>query len=74
MVTVIILIRARAGSIWDACKMIEKFEGVKSAHTVTGPYDIIVYAELEGSNDLGKLTKGIHTIEGIERTETCIAI
>ena len=74
MVTVIMLIQSRAGSPWNATKEIEKIEHVKMAHTVTGPYDIVVYAELPGANDLRELTKQIHAVEGVERTETCIAM
>ena len=74
MVTVIMLIQSRAGSPWNATKEIEQIEHVKTAHTVTGPYDIVVYAELPGANDLRELTKQIHAIEGVERTETCIAM
>ena len=68
------LIQGRAGTIWDATKRIEEIEGVKTAHTVTGPYDIVVYAELPTADGLQKLTKSIHEIDGVERTETCIAL
>lgn len=68
------LIQGRAGTIWDATKRIEEIDGVKTAHTVTGPYDIVVYAELPSAVDLQKLTKLIHAIDGVERTETCIAM
>ena len=74
MVTVIMLIQSRAGSPWNATKQIEEIKHVKMAHTVTGPYDIVVYAELPAANDLRELTKQIHAIEGVERTETCIAM
>ncbi len=74
MVTVIILIQSRAGSPWNATKEIEQIEYVKMAHTVTGPYDIVVYAELPAANALRELTKAIHAVEGVERTETCIAM
>ncbi|MHA1909571.1 MAG: Lrp/AsnC ligand binding domain-containing protein [Candidatus Thorarchaeota archaeon] len=51
-----------------------KIDGVSRADVVTGPYDIIVYAELPSNQDLRLLMKSIHEIEGITRTETCVAI
>ncbi len=68
------LIQGRAGTIWDAAQRIEEIEGVQTVHTVTGPYDIIVYAELPSAEGLRSLTKQIHDIDGVERTETCIAM
>ena len=74
MVSVVILILAQAGKLWNACQEITKIDGVSKADVVTGPYDIIVYAELPSNQDLRLLMKSIHEIEGITRTETCVAI
>lgn len=74
MVSVVMLIRAKVGMVWEACESIKKIEGVTKADVVTGPYDIIAYAELPSAEDLRRLTSTIHNIEGVNRTETCIAI
>ena len=74
MVIVIVLIHASVGTIWESCKDIEKIEGIQKAHAVTGPYDIIAYAELPSTDDLRRMTKQIHEVHGINRTESCIAI
>ena len=74
MVSVIILIRARVGTIWEACQAISKIDGIQQAHAVTGPYDIIAYAELPSTEDLRRIAKSIHEVEGVTRTETCIGI
>ncbi len=74
MVSVIILIRARVGTIWDACQTIDKLEGVQQAYAVTGPYDIIALAELPTTEGIRHLAKSIHEVEGVTRTETCIGI
>ena len=74
MVSVIILIRARVRTIWEACQSINKIEGVQQAHAVTGPYDIIAYAELPSTEDIRRMAKSIHEVEGVTRTETCIGI
>lgn len=68
------LIQGRAGTIWDAAKRIEEIEGVQTAHIVTGPYDIVVYIDLPSAEGLRHLTKLIHDIDGVDRTETCIAM
>ena len=42
------------------------------ADDVTGPYDVIVRAEAETVDDLGKLVVArIQSVEGITRTLTC---
>lgn len=74
MVIVNVLIRAEAGKVWDVCKEIESIDGVSRAHVVTGPYDVIAYADLPSTEDVRRLMQSIHNIEGVTRTETCIAI
>jgi DNA-binding Lrp family transcriptional regulator len=74
MVSVVILIRAEAGAIWEACQAITEIEGIERADVVTGPYDMIAYAELPSVEDLRKLMQTLHTVEGISRTETCVSI
>jgi len=42
---------------------------------VTGPYDLIVVAELSDLNSVGELITGkIHPVPGITRTVTCLAV
>ena len=49
-------------------------EGVKTTHTVTGLYDIIVYAEAADLNAYRALIAKIHAIRGIQRTQTAISV
>lgn len=44
------------------------------AYTVTGMFDIIVYAELEHMKELRDLIERIHSIDGVLRSRTAIAI
>ncbi len=74
MVAITMLIRVRPGSVWEACDAIKKIEGVQRAQVVTGPYDIVVYAELDSTEELRRITEAVHAVEGIARTETCVAI
>jgi hypothetical protein len=47
-------------------------EGVVTAEDVTGPYDVIVRAESNSMDDLGKLVVGrVQLVDGITRTLTC---
>jgi DNA-binding Lrp family transcriptional regulator len=73
-VRVSVLIQAVGRGILEASKEIEKIEGVKTVHVVVGTYDAIAYAELNSTNELRQLLDNIHKIEGITRTETCIAV
>ena len=47
------------------------FEGIKTADVVTGPYDIIVLAELRNQDELGRLViNKIHSLEGVKEALT----
>ncbi len=69
-----VLIQAAGKGIWDICQEIEKIEGVKTVQVVVGTFDAIAYVELNSANELKQFLESIHKIEGITRTETCIAI
>ncbi|MFX1341176.1 MAG: Lrp/AsnC ligand binding domain-containing protein [Promethearchaeota archaeon] len=73
-VVVYILIRVEAGKVWDVAQAIGKISGVDRSNVVTGPYDVIAYAVLPSTEDLRQLMEGIHNVDGVTRTETCIAI
>ena len=73
-VVVYILIRVEAGKVWDVAQAIGKISGVDRSNVVTGPYDVIAYAVLPSTEDLRKLMEGIHSVDGVNRTVTCIAI
>ncbi len=48
---------------------------VRWAEAITGPYDVIAAVEAENMETLGRLvTEQIQSIEGVERTLTCIVI
>jgi len=69
-----ILITTDTGKVMDVLVSIKTIEGVKSAHSTIGPYDIIAFVEFENPADLTSLiVDKIQKIEGISRTLTCIA-
>jgi DNA-binding Lrp family transcriptional regulator len=70
-----ILVETAVGKTKDVIAAIQKLDGVKSVDMVTGPYDLVVVAELADLNSVGDLVTGsIHPIPGITRTVTCLAV
>jgi DNA-binding Lrp family transcriptional regulator len=73
-VNVYILVQVEKGEPWLVAAEISKIHGVKTAHTVTGQYDIIVFAELDGLDALKEIAKQIHHLEGVQHTQTAVCI
>ncbi|MFQ5834096.1 MAG: Lrp/AsnC ligand binding domain-containing protein [Candidatus Thorarchaeota archaeon] len=69
-----VLIRAKAGTMWNVRSDIENIEGVIDVHVITGPYDLVALVSLPSTDDLKRLLEMIHSIEGVVSTETWIAI
>ena len=70
-----VLIETAVGRTREVAKALEKLGGVDSVDMVTGPYDLIVVMERDKLADIGDLVTGkIHTVSGISRTVTCLAI
>ncbi|MFW9886657.1 MAG: Lrp/AsnC ligand binding domain-containing protein [Candidatus Thorarchaeota archaeon] len=69
-----ILIQAVGKQIWGVCDEIKRVEGIKTVNVVVGTFDAIVYTELNTANHLRQFLDSVHKIEGITRTETCIAL
>jgi DNA-binding Lrp family transcriptional regulator len=74
MVSVYVLIRADGDKVWETVTGVKEIDGVTRAEVVTGPYDVIMTAELPSVEGLRRLMQSVHDVEGIERTETCIGI
>jgi len=67
-----ILIQTEVGKATSVAASIAKIPGVVTAEDVTGPYDVIVRAEAESIDDLGRLVVAqVQQVEGITRTLTC---
>ncbi len=73
-IVVIILVQVEVGKAESAQKHIEKINEVKNVYMVTGPYDVIAYAELPAKSGFRRLVEAIHDAPGVTRTETCMAI
>ena len=67
-----ILIQTEVGKAAEVATAIAAIDGVAQAEDVTGPYDVIVRAEADSVDDLGKLVVArIQGVDGITRTLTC---
>ena len=70
-----VLIEASIGHIPDVAAALRGIPSVVSVDPVAGPYDIIVVFEAESLGAVGDIVTGhVHTIDGITRTVTCLAV
>lgn len=72
MVQAYILIQTEVGRSASVAEKIAGLAGIVTADDVTGPYDVIVRAEAEDMDELGRLVLArIQSVDGITRTLTC---
>ncbi|MGB6198269.1 MAG: Lrp/AsnC ligand binding domain-containing protein [Candidatus Acidiferrales bacterium] len=70
-----ILIHTRAGRSKAIVQELLQLPGVRTAHALWGVPDVIAFAEVGTQTELDDLVmEKIQTIEGIERTDTHIAL
>jgi DNA-binding Lrp family transcriptional regulator len=70
-----ILIELAPGTSKRAAEAISKIEGVKMAHAVTGPFDIIAFAEVPDLTTLSDLVLAkIQNVEGVQKTQTAVVV
>ncbi|MDQ4132859.1 MAG: Lrp/AsnC ligand binding domain-containing protein [Actinomycetota bacterium] len=67
-----VLIQTEVGKAAQVAEEVSRIDGVVASEDVTGPYDVIVRAESNSMDDLGKLVVGrVQLVDGITRTLTC---
>ncbi|MBI4312426.1 MAG: Lrp/AsnC ligand binding domain-containing protein [Chloroflexi bacterium] len=70
-----VLIETAVGKTREVVSALRKLDGVSSVDVVTGPYDIIAIIEAADLGSIGDTVTGkVHTIAGIQRTVTCLAV
>ena len=70
-----VLVEAATGHVTKVAAALREMPGLISVDSVTGPYDIIIVFEAEDLKAIGDLvTEHVHTIGGIVRTVTCLAV
>ncbi|MET8686072.1 Lrp/AsnC ligand binding domain-containing protein [Streptomyces sp. NPDC004732] len=72
MVQAYILIQTEVGKASTVAELIGKIPGVMQAEDVTGPYDVIVRAQADTVDELGRMVVAkVQQVDGITRTLTC---
>ncbi|MCL4472314.1 MAG: Lrp/AsnC family transcriptional regulator [Thermoleophilia bacterium] len=75
MAAAYVLVNTAPGKAGDARKQMAEIPGVKSAHAVTGAYDLIAYIEGGDISELGKtIVSQIQSIDGITQTMTSVVV
>ena len=75
MAAAYVLIEVAPKKALQACGKIAKISGVKSAHLVTGPYDIIAHVEAKDPRSIGTLVMArIQAVAGVGKTITCVVV
>ena len=70
-----IFIECTSGKTKDALMKVSDIQGVKTAHAVTGQYDIIAFAEAKDLHDLGEIiVTRIQGVQGVLRTITSMVV
>ncbi|MCI0844822.1 MAG: Lrp/AsnC ligand binding domain-containing protein [Chloroflexi bacterium] len=70
-----LLIETAVGKTRDVATTLTGLPGIASVDVVTGPYDIIAVVSGEDMTVVGDLVTGhIHTVTGVVRTVTCVAV
>ena len=70
-----ILIETGVGKTREVADTLREVGGMQSVDVVTGPYDVIAVIDASDINMIGTLvTEKMHTIGGVVRTVTCVAV
>ncbi|MBZ2407575.1 Lrp/AsnC ligand binding domain-containing protein [Streptomyces sp. L06] len=72
MVQAYVLIQTEVGKASAVAEFIGNIPGVIQAEDVTGPYDVIVRAQADTMDELGRMVVAkVQQVDGITRTLTC---
>lgn len=69
-----VLVEAEAGKTGNVVEAVQELDGVKSADSVVGPYDVVVTTEITDLNAAGNLLKQIHSVSGVRKTTTLVGV
>ncbi|MXZ92767.1 MAG: Lrp/AsnC family transcriptional regulator [Chloroflexi bacterium] len=70
-----LLVETAVGRTRDVANTLRELDGIESVDVVTGPYDIIAVISGDDMSVVGNLvTEKIHTVVGVVRTVTCVAV
>ncbi|HEX3034192.1 MAG TPA: Lrp/AsnC ligand binding domain-containing protein [Thermodesulfobacteriota bacterium] len=70
-----VLINISGPQTKNAVSRINRIKGVKSAHIVAGPYDLVAFVEGENQQEIGELViSKIRKTQGVTNTVTCFVV
>ena len=70
-----LLVETAVGKTREVANTLRELNGIETVDVVTGPYDIIAVISGDDMSVVGNLvTEGIHTVQGVVRTVTCVAV
>lgn len=74
-VSAYLLVQTDVGKAAAVAEEIRRIDGIIDAHGVTGPYDLVVRAEADTLDELGRMVVSrVQMVDGIMRTTTCPVI
>ncbi len=74
MVTSIILMNVQRTKINEVAELLKALPGISEVYSVSGNYDLVAIVRVATNDALAELvTKKMHSIEAIEKTETMLA-
>ena len=73
MAAAYVLMTVEAGKVGKALTGVKAIRGVKTAHAVAGPHDIIAFVEGDNLEQLGqRVLLEIHNLSGVRSTVTAV--
>ena len=70
-----LLVETAVGKTRDVAATLRDLDNIESVDVVTGPYDIIAVISGSDMTVVGNVvTENIHTVSGVVRTVTCVAV
>jgi len=70
-----VLIETEVGKPREVAERLRGVAGVDGVDAVSGPYDVVAAVTADNLNALGDLVaQEIHTVPGVLRTVTCLAV
>ena len=69
-----LLLECSSGMVWKVIDEIEKVDGVKMAHVVTGNFDVIAFAEFSNTDELASIIQNVQSLKGVHKTQTAVAM
>ena len=70
-----LLVETAVGKTRDVAASLRNLDNIESVDVVTGPYDIIAVISGPDMTVVGNVvTEDIHTVAGVVRTVTCVAV